>query len=143
MSPSFYLYLTEQNCNIQMTLNIRDEFHTLLLWSWCLSIYPQNKVGERPWCSHLLRWTPWIRSPVKLDRVMLMNCISWKSGLLMYLGTVVREVTNVLQCFSSFEAEHPEEILISEQNLKEVPCVHCGRGRLGGWMRRKGFLGDF
>ena len=98
-----------------MTLNIRDEFPTLLFWSRCLSSYPQNEAGEWPWCSHLLRWMPWIRSPVKLDRVMLMNCISWKSGLLVYLGTVVTEVTNVLQCFSSFEAEHPEETLISEQ----------------------------
>jgi len=52
---------------------------------------------------------------VKLDRVILINCISWKSGLLVYLGTVVMEVTNVLQCFSSFEAEHPEETLISEK----------------------------
>lgn len=58
---------------------------------------------------------PWVRSPVKLDKVMLMNCISCKSGLLVYLGTVVTEVTNALQCCSSFEAEHPEETLISEQ----------------------------
>lgn len=58
---------------------------------------------------------PWIGALVKFDRVMLMNCISWKSGSLLYLGTVVMEVTNVLQCFSNFEAEHPEETLISEQ----------------------------
>lgn len=58
------------------------------------------------------------QSLVKLDRVILVNCISGKSGLLC-LGTVVREVTNVLQCFLSFEAEHPEETLISEQTLRK------------------------
>lgn len=31
----------------------------------------------------------------------------------------MREVTNVLQCFLGFEAEHPEETLISEQTLRK------------------------
>lgn len=110
---------SEQKFNIQLTLNIRDEFPTLLFWSWYLSTYPQNEASEWPWCSHLLQWTPWIRSPLKFDRVMLMNFISWNSGLLVYLGTVVMEVTNALQCFSSFEAEHPEETLISEQTWRK------------------------
>lgn len=41
----------------------------------------------------------------------------------------MREVTNVLQCFLSFEAEHPEETLISEQTLRK--CLVCVVGEEG------------
>lgn len=44
----------------------------------------------------------------------------------MYSGTVAMGVTNVLQCFSSFEAEHPEETLSSEQTWRKCLVYAVG-----------------